>query len=155
MLYIVTKFGFVYIYELTSCEQVYKTRISNDPIFVVAKNLANDGILAMNKNGALFGGIIDENGLLPHLIQNCKHIQNAQQLAFEIAGRYNLPGVDNIFMNQFNNFLISGDYANAAKIASMSPGTLLRNQETIQKFKGLPQTPGQPQPLLLYFQKLL
>lgn len=60
-----------------------------------------------------------------------------------------------MFVNQFNNFLISGDYGNAAKIASMSPGTLLRNNETIQKFKGLPQTPGQPQPLLLYFQKLL
>lgn len=59
MLYIVTKFGFVYIYELSSCEQIYKARISNDPIFVVAKNLANDGILAMNKNGALFGGLID------------------------------------------------------------------------------------------------
>lgn len=60
-----------------------------------------------------------------------------------------------MFMSQFNNFLVSGDYANAAKIASMSPGTLLRNAETIQKFKGLPQTPGQPQPLLIYFQKLL
>lgn len=32
-----------------------------------------------------------------------------------------------MFINQFNNFLISGDYHNAAKIASMSPGTLLRN----------------------------
>ena len=37
----------------------------------------------------------------------------------------------------------------------MSPGALLRNAETINKFKGLPQIPGQPQPLLIYFQKLL
>lgn len=59
MLYIVTKFGFIYIYELTTCEQIFKTRISTDPIFVVAKNLANDGILALNKNGCLFGGMID------------------------------------------------------------------------------------------------
>lgn len=37
----------------------------------------------------------------------------------------------------------------------MSPGTLLRNADTINKFKGLPQVPGQPQPLLIYFHKLL
>ena len=98
---------------------------------------------------------IDENGLLPHLLGNCQHIPNVQQLAFTIAGRYNLPGVDNIFMGQFNNFIVNGDYQNAAKIASMSPGTLLRNEQTIQKFKGFPQMPGQPQPLLIYFQKLL
>lgn len=88
-------------------------------------------------------------------MNNCKHIQNLQQIVVDLAGRYNLPGLENMFMSQFNNFLVSGDYANAAKIASMSPGTLLRNAETIQKFKGLPQTPGQPQPLLIYFQKLL
>lgn len=89
------------------------------------------------------------------MLNNCKHIPNIQQLAFSLAGRYNLPGVDNMFIHQFNNFLVQGDYGNAAKIASMSPGTLLRNQETINKFKTLPQVPGQPQPLLIYFQKLL
>lgn len=93
--------------------------------------------------------------MLPHLLNSCGHIPNVQQLAFTIAGRYNLPGVDNIFLGQFNNFLINGDYQNAAKIASMSPGTLLRNEQTIQKFKSLPQMPGQPQALLIYFQKLL
>jgi clathrin heavy chain len=99
--------------------------------------------------------MIDENLLLPHLMSACGHIPNIQQLAFSIAGRYNLPGLDNIFLGQFNNFIVNGDYQNAAKIASMSPGTLLRNDQTIQKFKSFPQMPGQPQPLLIYFQKLL
>lgn len=140
---------------MTTCEQIFKARISTQPIFAVARNLTNDGILALNKNGSLFGGLIDENSLLPHLMTNCKHLPNIQQLVFSLASKYSLPGVDNIFLGQFNNFIISGDYANAAKIASMSPGTLLRNAETINKFKGLPQIPGQPQPLLIYFQKLL
>ena len=155
LLYVVTKMGFVYLYEISSCEQIFKARISNQPIFVVAKNYTNDGILAMSKTGSLFGGLIDENALLPHLMQNCKHLPNIQQLVFSLASRYSLPGVDNIFIGQFNNFIVSGDYQNAAKIASMSPGTLLRNAETINKFKQLPQVPGQPQPLLIYFQKLL
>lgn len=155
LLYIVTKFGFVYIYEITTCEQIYKARISTQPIFVVARNLTNDGILALNKNGSLFGGLIDENALIPHLINNCKHLPNLQQLVFSLASKYSLPGVDNLFLGQFNNCIVNGDYANAAKVASMSPGTLLRNADTINKFKGLPQIPGQPQPLLIYFQKLL
>lgn len=155
ILYIITKFGFVYLYEISTCEQIYKVRIANGAIFAAAKNFTKDGILAVTKSGALYGGLIDENVLVQHLINNCKHIPNNQQLAFSLAGRYNLPGVDNMFMSQFNNYLVNGDYANAAKIASMSPGTLLRNQETINKFKTLPQAPGQPQPLLIYFQKLL
>jgi clathrin heavy chain len=89
------------------------------------------------------------------LINNCKHLPNVQQLVFSLAAKYSLPGVDNIFLGQFNNFIINGDYVNAARIASMSPGALLRNAETINKFKGLPQLAGQPQPLLIYFQKLL
>lgn len=121
----------------------------------MCKNYVNDGILAMTKTGSLYGGLIDENNLVNHLLNNCKHIPNVQALAFSLAGRYNLPGVDNMFIHQFNNFLVQGDYGNAAKIASMSPGTLLRNQDTINKFKTLPQIPGQPQPLLIYFQKLL
>lgn len=51
--------GFIYIYEITSCEQIFKARISNQPIFVVAKNYTNDGILALSKTGSLYGGLID------------------------------------------------------------------------------------------------
>jgi hypothetical protein len=60
MLYIVTKHGFVYIYELTTNQQIFKTRISNQAIFAVAKNYSNNGILALNKDGSLIAGRIDE-----------------------------------------------------------------------------------------------
>jgi clathrin heavy chain len=139
---------------MISCEQIFRTRLSQESIFVVAKNNLNDGILAITKSGSLIGGMVDEANLLPSLL-NCKHIPNIKQLAFAIAGRYKLPGVDNMFIEQFNTLLIGGDYAGAALIASQSPGSLIRNQETIQKFKSLPQMPNQPQPLLIYFQKLL
>jgi clathrin heavy chain len=34
MLYFITKFGFVHIYELTTNQQIFKTRISTQAIFV-------------------------------------------------------------------------------------------------------------------------
>lgn len=47
-----------------------------------------------------------------------------------------------------------GDYKGAAGIARDAPGTLLRNIDTINKFKSV-QAPSGPQPVLLYFSALL
>lgn len=57
-------------------------------------------------------------------------------------------------MMMFNQKLAAGDYTGAATVARDAPGTLLRNQDTINKFKSLPQTGG-PAPILLYFNELL
>lgn len=89
LLYIVTKFGFIYIYELTTVEQIYKARLSTQAIFAVAKNQTNDGILALSKNGSLLGGMIDEQGLVPHLMNNCRHLANIQQVIMSLAN-YNI-----------------------------------------------------------------
>jgi clathrin heavy chain len=55
----------------------------------------------------------------------------------------------------FNQKLASQDYAGAASVAKDAPGTLLRNQDTINKFRNLPQVPGSPAPILIYFNALL
>lgn len=47
-----------------------------------------------------------------------------------------------------------GDYAGAARVAKDAPGTLLRNQDTINKLKSIPATNG-PQPIIVYFSTLL
>jgi len=59
ILYIITKYGFAYLYEISTNEQIYKTRISTGAIFAVSKNYVNDGILAITKTGSLYGGLID------------------------------------------------------------------------------------------------
>lgn len=60
------------------------------PIFVVAKNQKNDGILALSKNGSLIGGLIDEHSLLPFLMANFKHLPNLVELVFELASKYKM-----------------------------------------------------------------
>lgn len=60
-----------------------------------------------------------------------------------------------MFQEQFARLLIAGDIKGAALIAASAPGTSIRNQETIAKLKQLPQQPGQPQPVLIYFQTIL
>ena len=52
--------------------------------------------------------------------------------------------------------LASSDYAGAARVAKDAPGALLRNADTINKFKALPPAPGATQqPIMLYFSTLL
>jgi clathrin heavy chain len=65
-----------------------------------------------------------------------------------------LKGADELFVTQFNKLLAMGDYAGAARVAKDAPGTLLRNQDTINKLKSIPATGG-PQPIIVYFSTLL
>lgn len=55
----------------------------------------------------------------------------------------------------FQQKMAAQDYAGAAAVAKDAPGTLLRNTDTINKFKALPQMPNQPAPILIYFNALL
>lgn len=57
-------------------------------------------------------------------------------------------------VEQFNRLLIGGDFAGAAKVAASSPGSTIRNNDTINKFKQIQGPPG-TSPLLVYFQTLL
>jgi clathrin heavy chain len=50
-----------------------------------------------------------------------------------MASRYALPGADEIFITQFQQCILSGDYAGAARVAAQAPS--LRTVETINKFK--------------------
>lgn len=110
LLFLITKFGFLFVYELTSAQCIYRTRISQDTIFVGAKNTKNDGVYAINKQGNLISISVDENNLLGYMMQNCQNIQNVSQLAFTLASRYKLPGANGMFVEQFNKALAQNDY---------------------------------------------
>ena len=94
---------------------------------------------------------MDENFIVPYI---CKTL-NDIPLAIAIASRNNLPGADELFVQQFNGLFQAGDYAGAAKVALESPRGMLRTTQTIQRFKSAPALPGAPTPLLQYFSVLL
>ncbi|EGR33608.1 clathrin heavy chain, putative [Ichthyophthirius multifiliis] len=151
-LFILTKFGFLQIYELTTNQLIYSNKITESSIFIGQQDSKEDGVYSISRNGSVQLIQIDQNSFLNYLMNNCQQIPNVVQLAFKLAGRYRLPGVDGMFTEQFNKFLMSGDYAKAAQIAASAPGELLRNAQTISKFKTFQ---GTPSPLLIYFQSLL
>mgnify|MGYP002630417057 CR=1 FL=1 len=111
-------------------------------------------MVVINKAGQIFAINVEENNLIPY-INSSAHINDNKTLSFKLAQRFHLTGADEVFVQMFNQKLASGDYAGAAGVAKDAPGTLLRNQDTINKFKSLPQGAGGPAPILIYFNALL
>jgi len=153
VLFMITKFGFLYMYEASTAALLARHRITDQLCFVSARNDTTDGMIVINRAGQILSVNVQEQALIP-CINNAAHIPNNKELSFKLARRFQLPGADELFVVLFNQKLTTGDYAGAAQVARDAPGTLLRNQDTINKFKSLPQTSG-PAPILVYFNALL
>ena len=149
--YMVTKFGYLHLYDLESATLIYMNRISAETIFVTAAHEASGGIVGVNRKGQVLCVTVDEANLVPYV---CKQLSN-YPLALRLAVRNNLPGAEQLFTQQFNNLMNSMDFKGAAKLAAESPQQVLRTPETIARFQAAPATPGQPTPILTYFGMLL
>ena len=149
--YMVTKFGYLHLYDLESCTLIYMNRISAETIFVTAPHEASGGIVGVNRKGQVLCVTVDEANLVPYI---CKQLSNFP-LALRLAVRNNLPGAEQLFTQQFNNLMQQNNFKEAAKLAAESPQQVLRTPETIARFQAAPAAPGQPTPILTYFGMLL
>lgn len=151
LLYILTRSGTIFIFEVSTGQRVLASRISDAMIITAALNTTNDGLLILNKNGNVIQLDIDGSFLVEFIRQYCTHIPNAGEVAMNLAIRNGLPGAEQYFVQRFNTFMMNGQHKEAAEVVANSPGNILRNKETIEKFKALPKQPNQPYPLIQYF----
>eukprot|EP00111_Clytia_hemisphaerica_P010235 TCONS_00029917-protein len=149
--YLVTKYGYIHLYDIESAQCIYSNRISGETIFVTASYEPTEGIIGVNRKGQVLSVSVDEDKMVPFLIQ----VKQNGELARKLAERCNLPGADNLFVQAFNEKFGMAQYQEAAKIAAKAPKGILRTPETIQRFQQLPSQPGQTSPLLQYFGILL
>ncbi|KAG9080654.1 hypothetical protein FRC06_006304, partial [Ceratobasidium sp. 370] len=151
IIYLVTKLGFIHLYDLESGACVYMNRISGDTIFVTAEHEASHGIIGVNRRGQVLSVSVDDNTIIPYILGTL----NNTELAFKLASRANLPGADDLYVRQYQQLFSSGQYGEAAKIAANSPRGILRTPQTIEQFKQVPVQPGTLSPILQYFGILL
>ncbi len=117
IVYLVTKFGFIHLYDLESGACIYMNRISGETIFVTAEHDATHGIIGINKKGQVLSVNVDEQTIIPYILTTL----NNTELAFKLASRANLPGADDLYVKQYQQLFASGNYAEAAKVAANSP----------------------------------
>ncbi len=126
-------------------------RISSETIFITTPDSESAGIVGVNRKGQVLAVSVDENTIVPYLLQNPAN----SGLAVKLASRAALPGADELYRQQFEQLLTQGNFSEAAKIAANSPRGFLRTPETINRFKTASQAGGQMSVILQYFGMLL
>ncbi|ELW64722.1 Clathrin heavy chain 2 [Tupaia chinensis] len=151
VVYLITKYGYLHVYDLESGVCIYMNRISADPIFVTAPHEPTSGIIGVNKKGQVLSVCVEEDNIVHYA---ASVLQNPD-LALRLAMRSNLPGAEELFARKFHTLFAQGSYAEAAKVAASAPKGILRTSDTVRKFQSIPAQPGQASPLLQYFGILL
>ncbi len=150
LVYLITKMGYVYVFDIFSGKALHRARITQDTVFASSVNNTSGGVLAVTRRGQLLHVCINEPAVVPYVIGKL----GDSDFAVALASRLNLPGADDIYRQQFQTKVSTGDIKGAATIAANSPNSFLRTTDTINIFKGM-NAQGGTAPIFQYFQVLL
>ncbi|XP_020680390.1 clathrin heavy chain 1 [Dendrobium catenatum] len=151
LIYVITKLGLLFVYDLETAAAVYRNRISPDPIFLTSEASSIGGFYAINRRGQVLLATVNEATIVPFVSGQLNNLE----LAVNLAKRGNLPGAENLVVQRFQELFSQTKYKEAAELAAESPQGLLRTPETVAKFQSVPVQAGQTPPLLQYFGTLL
>jgi len=145
LVYLITKMGLLYVFDLETGAAVYRNRISAEPIFLTAEAAASGGFYAINRAGQVLQVDVNPPALVPFVTGTLQNME----LALALARRGGLPGAEALLLPRFQQLIAAGDYKAAAEIAADAPG--LRTRETVARFASAPAAAGATSPLLTYF----
>jgi clathrin heavy chain len=148
--YIITKYGFMHVFEVETGELLCMQRISPDPLFLSVPHEASGGILVASRKGQILSLAPAPSQLIPYLLA-----QEKPALALLLAARGNFPGAETLFSSRFSEAVAREAWEEAARIAALAPNSQLRTAETIETLKQAIVPAGTVPPLLLYFSTLL
>lgn len=155
VLYILTKAGYAYLFDIPSGGVIFRHKISDMPVFASAVHEATGGVLAVTaRTGQVLLLTVNTSNLVPYVASTLRNTA----LAMSLSSRLGLTGgvADELCTSEFNRLLSAGDIEGAAKCAAASPGGILRTAATIARFQAMPPPAegGQP-PVLRYFACLM
>ncbi|XP_014678837.1 PREDICTED: clathrin heavy chain 1-like [Priapulus caudatus] len=135
VIFLITKYGYIHLYDLETATCIYMNRISGDTIFVTAPHENSSGIIGVNRKGQVLSVSVEEDNIVPYIT----NVLQNPDLALRIAMRNNLTGAEELFVRKFNALFSQGNYSEAAKVAASAPKAILRElAKTIQKFQQVP-----------------
>jgi clathrin heavy chain len=114
VIYLITKYGYIHMYDIETATCIYMNRISGDTIFVTAPHEATGGIIGVNRKGQVLSVTVEEENIIPYI----NSVLQNPDLALRMAVRNNLAGAEDLFVRKFNLLFQNGQYAEAAKVCS-------------------------------------
>ncbi|KRY40992.1 Clathrin heavy chain 1 [Trichinella spiralis] len=151
VIFIITKCGYIHVYDVEFAVCIYMNRISNETIFVTTEYQLTSGILGITTKGQVLSVSIDEQNVIPYITNT---LQNPD-LAMRFAARCDLPGAEDLFVRKFTTLFNEQRYSEAAEIAAVAPKFILRTPQTIQKFQQVSKETTGANAILQYFAILL
>merc|ERR1712054_185610 len=103
----ITKYGFIHMYDLETGSCIFMNRISSETIFTTCADNESTGIVAINRKGQVLFVTVDETTAIPYLLQNPANTE----MAIKLASRAGPPGADDLYAKQFDNLFNAGNYA--------------------------------------------
>lgn len=97
MIFLVTKYGFIHLYDLETGVCLYMNRISSDTVFVTADQESTGGLIGVNRKGQVLSVAVDDTTIVQYVLKNL----NNPELAIRLASKNNLPGADDIYLSRF------------------------------------------------------
>ena len=152
LLYIFTRMGYVFVFDIQSGAAVFRAKAADAPIFAAAPHEGSGGVLALTaKTGTLLLTTLDNSNVVNYVSNTLRK----PDLAMSLAGRLGLGGADELYKQNFNSKLASGDVVGAAQLAAKSSGDVLRNADTIARLQSMPAEAGKQPPIMQYFAALM
>ncbi|KAG2382938.1 hypothetical protein C9374_004905 [Naegleria lovaniensis] len=149
--FMITKSGFLYMYDVESATLIFSNRISDDALFITAPRAG--GLIGVNKKGQVLSITVDDNTVVPYVAK----VLGDQALSLKISSRANIGGnmVSDLYLQQFNQQLNQMNVQAAITLAADSPQGILRTPDTIARLQRLPVAPGQKPAISQYFQYII
>lgn len=154
LLFLFTKQGLLFVFEISEGALLLRSRVSESQLIMGCGTSSSKGCLVLAKAGNIISVLVDEQALTD-FVRNSSHIKNNTNIAKKLSLRAGLPGSEGFYTENFNQLFNARDFDGAAKIAAKSPGTILRNIDTINRYRSLPKPESGPHPILKYFMSLL
>merc|ERR1719343_255101 len=149
--FLITKMGYLYMFDLHTAKALYRARVTNDTVFVTCSQESTGAMFGITvRRGSVLRVQLNGPNLIPYIVATLRD----NDLAIKLAGRLGLPGAENLYAAEFERLMSMNQVIEAAKLVARS-GTALRTSATIARFQQIPAEPGQPQPVFQYFSTLL
>lgn len=148
IVYLITKSGYVHLYDLETAKCIYMNRVSESTVFCSVPHTASGGVLGLNRQGQVLLVAVNADAVVGYVRRKL----GDERLASGLASRNGFAGAEEGFVDQFEDALEDDDIPLAAAIAAESPGGFLRTEETISRFRTLGDGGGGTPPILVYFQ---
>lgn len=65
LIYVITKLGLLFVYDLETATAIYRNRISPDPIFLTSEASSVGGFYAVNRRGQVLLATVNESTIIP------------------------------------------------------------------------------------------